>query len=104
MLRVNIVLVNVRPIDETVVLANVRPILERVEKGVAVPLTVLTKLTVLKKFNKLTVLKNEFTTAGDTTGILDIKIIVLSTGVVLVLILDKLIVLCVVEVNEIKFV
>ena len=83
MLRVNIVLVNVRPIDETV------------EKAVGVPLTVLRKLTVLK---------NEFTTAGDTTGILDVNIIVLSDGIVVELILDNLIVLCVVEVNEIKFV
>ena len=83
MLTVNILLVNVSPIDETV------------EKAVGVPLTVLRKFTVLK---------NEFTTAGDTTGIVDVKKIVLSSGIVLVLILDNLIVLCVVEVNEIKFV
>jgi hypothetical protein len=74
-LGVNIVLKNVSPIDETV------------EKAVGVPLTVLRKFTVLK---------NEFTTAGDTTGIVDVKKIVLSSGIVLVLILDNLIVLCVV--------
>ena len=51
-LRVNIVLVNVRPIDETV------------EKAVGVPLTVLRKFTVLK---------NEFIIAGEITGILDVK-------------------------------
>jgi hypothetical protein len=82
-LSVNIVLANVRPIDETV------------EYAVGVPLTVLRKFTVLK---------NEFTTAGDTTGILDVKIIVLKTGDVLPFILNKFTVLCVVEVNEIKFV
>ena len=82
-LRVNIVLVNVRPIDETV------------EKAVGVPLTVLRKFTVLK---------NEFIIAGEITGILDVKKIVLRTGSVLPVILNKLTVLCVVEVNEIKFV
>ena len=82
-LGLNILLINVRPIDETV------------EKAVGVPPTVLRKLTVLK---------NEFTTAGDTIGILDVKIIVLAAGVVFPVILDKFTVLCVVEVNEIKFV
>ena len=72
-------------------LVNVSPIDETVEKF-------------WLELTKLTVLKNEFTIAGDTTGILDVKIIVLWTGAVLPVILDKLIVLCVVEVNEIKFV
>jgi hypothetical protein len=82
-LRFNIVLKNVSPIDETV------------ENAVGVPLTVLVKFTVLI---------NEFTIAGDITGILDVKIIVLRTASVFPVILNKLIVLCVVEVNEIKFV
>jgi hypothetical protein len=51
-----------------IVLKNVSPIDERVEKVSELALTVLRKLTVLK---------NEFTTAGDTTGILDVKTTVL---------------------------
>jgi hypothetical protein len=82
-LGVNIVLKNVSPIDETV------------EKAVGVPLTVLRKFTVLK---------NEVTTAGDTTGILDVKKIVLRNSGLVPVIFDILNVLCIVEVNEIKFV
>jgi len=52
----------------SIVLKYVSPIDETVEKVVGLPLTVLRKFTVLK---------NEFTTAGDTTGILDVKITVL---------------------------